>query len=249
LTAPEILLGVYAFAFQIYGDFSGYSNIARGISKWLGFELVVNFHMPYLAVSPSDLWRRWHISLSSWLRDYLYIPLGGSRKGEWMTYRNLMLTMFLGGLWHGADWTYVAWGLYHGAILCLFRLLKIVDPVPGGNAWQRIRWAVRAFIMFHLTCFGWLLFRADSLHTVARMCVDLTTNVHFNAAVLLPPLAMILFFCALSSVIECYTDGETRLDRLLAARWEVQGAVVVYWVVMMLFFQAEGVHEFIYFQF
>ena len=248
LTAPEILLGIYAFAFQIYGDFSGYSSIARGISKWLGFELVVNFHLPYLSVSPSDFWRRWHISLSSWLRDYLYIPLGGSRRGEWMTYRNLMLTMLLGGLWHGANWTFVLWGLYHGAILCLFRLLKIVDPVLGGGVWQRVRWALRVLVMFHLTCFGWLLFRADSLNTVARMCVDLTANMTFTAAAL-PPLAMILFFCVLASLIEWFTDGENRLDRLLRARWGLQSAVVVYLIVMILFFQAEGAHEFIYFQF
>src|SRR5439155_447135 len=116
VSGAEALLGVYAFAFQIYGDFSGYSSIARGISKWLGFELVVNFDNPYLAVSPSDFWRRWHISLSSWLRDYLYIALGGNRGGTLLIYRNLILTMLLGGLWHGANWTFIAWGLYHGLI-------------------------------------------------------------------------------------------------------------------------------------
>ena len=115
MSGSEVLIGLYAFAFQIYGDFSGYSSIARGISKWLGFDLVINFHNPYLAVTPSDFWKRWHISLSSWLRDYLYIPLGGNRRGRLVEYRNLMITMLLGGLWHGASWTFVAWGLYHGA--------------------------------------------------------------------------------------------------------------------------------------
>jgi alginate O-acetyltransferase complex protein AlgI len=116
LTGPEVLIGVYAFAIQIYCDFSGYSSIAQGIAKWLGFDLMWNFKMPYFAVSPSDFWKRWHISLSSWLRDYLYIPLGGNRHGKLMMYRNLILTMALGGLWHGARWTFVIWGLYHGTI-------------------------------------------------------------------------------------------------------------------------------------
>ncbi len=109
LAGPEIALGVIAFAFQIYGDFSGYSAIARGVANWLGFDLMTNFEMPYFAYSPSDFWRRWHISLSQWLRDYLYIPLGGNRGGVYFTYRNLMITMLLGGLWHGANWTFIAW--------------------------------------------------------------------------------------------------------------------------------------------
>ncbi len=117
LTGADVLVGVYAFSMQIYGDFSGYSSIARGISKWLGFDLVLNFRQPYIATTPSDFWKRWHISLSTWLRDYLYIPLGGSRGGAWPEYRNLMITMLLGGLWHGARWTFVAWGFYHGAFL------------------------------------------------------------------------------------------------------------------------------------
>ena len=125
----EVLVGVYAFAFQIYGDFSGYSSIARGISKWMGFDLVINFHNPYLAVTPSDFWQRWHISLSTWLRDYLYISLGGNRGGRLAEYRNLMLTMLLGGLWHGASWTFVAWGLYHGAILCAYRLAGVREAI------------------------------------------------------------------------------------------------------------------------
>ncbi len=111
------LLAVYAFAFQIYGDFSGYTDIARGVSKCLGFELSLNFNLPYFATSPRDFWTRWHISLSQWLRDYLYITLGGSRGGTARTYRNLMITMTLGGLWHGPAWTYVLWGVYHGALL------------------------------------------------------------------------------------------------------------------------------------
>ena len=116
------LLASYAFAFQIYGDFSGYTNMARGVAKCLGFELPLNFNLPYFATSPRDFWNRWHISLSQWLRDYLYIPLGGSRAGSLLTCRNLMLTMVLGGLWHGARWTFVIWGLYQGLLLVAHRL-------------------------------------------------------------------------------------------------------------------------------
>ena len=118
------LLAVYAFAFQIYGDFSGYTNMARGVAKCLGFELPLNFNLPYFATSPQDFWNRWHISLSQWLRDYLYIPLGGSRRGTLLTYRNVMLTMILGGLWHGAQWTFVAWGVYQGRFLIMHRLWR-----------------------------------------------------------------------------------------------------------------------------
>ncbi len=116
------LLAIYAFAFQIYCDFSGYTDAARGIAKCLGIELALNFNLPYFATSPQDFWSRWHISLSKWLQDYLYIPLGGSRGGTLMTYRNLMLTMIIGGLWHGAAWTFVIWGTYQGLILVGHRL-------------------------------------------------------------------------------------------------------------------------------
>ncbi|MBX3199663.1 MAG: MBOAT family protein [Labilithrix sp.] len=244
MTGGEALVGLYAFAFQIYGDFSGYSSIARGISKWLGFELVINFHNPYVALSPSDFWRRWHISLSSWLRDYLYIPLGGNRGGKLMEYRNLMLTMLLGGLWHGASWTFVAWGFYHGAILCIFRLLRIKDPKPS----DRLRWLVRVVVMFHLTCLGWLLFRADSFRTVLEMSVLIATDPRFTPAALAAA-GLIGFHCAALFVVELFTDGENALDRLVRAPWPLQGAFYSYLVAMIFLFGAEQAIAFIYFQF
>ena len=139
----RVLFGVYAFAFQIYGDFSGYTDIARGTARLLGFNIMLNFDLPYFATSPSSFWRRWHISLSTWLRDYLYISLGGNRGGTTAVYRNLMLTMLLGGLWHGASWTFVLWGFYHGALLVAYRAagvrteqgeLPALGPVPDGRA-------------------------------------------------------------------------------------------------------------------
>jgi len=117
-----VLLGTYAFALQIYCDFSGYTDIAQGTARMLGFDICINFRLPYLATNPSDFWQRWHISLSSWLRDYLYIPLGGSRHGRLKTLRNLAITMLLGGLWHGASWHFVAWGAFHGLLLIVYRL-------------------------------------------------------------------------------------------------------------------------------
>jgi D-alanyl-lipoteichoic acid acyltransferase DltB (MBOAT superfamily) len=247
-SGAEILLGVYAFALQIYGDFSGYSAIARGISKWLGFELVINFHLPYLATSPSDFWRRWHISLSTWLRDYLYIPLGGNRHGELATYRNLMITMLLGGLWHGARWTFVAWGLYHGLILCLFPLLGIRDPVPGHTLVSRLNGALRVLVMFHLTCLGWLLFRADSLAIAARMMHDLAFNFHLGPSAL-PASATIVFLCGLPLLLEWALDGEQQVERLVRGSWLARGAVYTYLASMLLIFPADRAQEFIYFQF
>ncbi|RYF30364.1 MAG: MBOAT family protein, partial [Cytophagaceae bacterium] len=134
LSGPQALLAIYAFALQIYGDFAGYSNIARGLAKLLGFELMNNFMTPYFSRNPAEFWRRWHISLSTWLRDYLYIPLGGNRGGNLFTYRNLMITMVLGGLWHGASWPFVLWGAYHGLILILHRLSQpLLRRAFGGS--------------------------------------------------------------------------------------------------------------------
>ena len=151
-------IGMYAFAFQIFGDFAGYTNIARGIAACFGLDLVVNFRAPYFAASPSEFWRRWHISLSEWLRDYLYVPLGGNRSSAPLVIRNLTITMLLGGLWHGAAWTFVLWGAYHGILLTIYRLF---DRTPLGDRSVWGRGAMRV-LFFHLVCAGWILFRADS---------------------------------------------------------------------------------------
>jgi D-alanyl-lipoteichoic acid acyltransferase DltB (MBOAT superfamily) len=151
---------VLAFAFQIYGDFSGYSDIARGLAKIMGFELVENFRAPYLVAGPSEFWKNWHISLSTWLRDYLYIPLGGNRYGRFKTYRNLMITMVLGGLWHGAGFSYLLWGFYHGALLGAQRAWnEFFGSRIGARGWLL---TVQIIGFFGLTCVGWLIFRAGS---------------------------------------------------------------------------------------
>jgi D-alanyl-lipoteichoic acid acyltransferase DltB (MBOAT superfamily) len=156
-----LLLGTYAFAFQIYGDFSGYSCIARGSAQLLGFHFMLNFRQPYLAESLQDFWRRWHISLSTWLRDYLYVPLGGNRMGKARTYVNLMVTMLLGGLWHGANWTFVVWGGIHGAGLAIERLIVGKSQIQSSQAFLA-RWG-RRILIFNLVCLGWVFFRSPSV--------------------------------------------------------------------------------------
>ncbi len=157
----SLVVATMAFAFQIYCDFSAYSDIARGTAKLMGFDIMVNFRLPYFAVSPSDFWRRWHISLSTWLRDYLYIPLGGNRGGSFNTQRNLMLTMLLGGLWHGASWNFVLWGFFHGLILAIYRVAdKRPIDAPVITMRDRAGYLSRVAIMIVLTLIGWVLFRA-----------------------------------------------------------------------------------------
>jgi alginate O-acetyltransferase complex protein AlgI len=172
----EVLVAVYAYATQIFADFCGYTNIAIGIALLLGFDFPQNFDSPYTAVSLQDFWRRWHMTLSRWLRDYLYIPLGGSRGGRLLTYRNLMLTMLLGGLWHGAAWTFVAWGGIHGAGLACERFFDDRRRAAGrirrdGTA---ARWLGR-LLTFNVVCFAWIFFRADSFASAMQVIERLFT--------------------------------------------------------------------------
>jgi alginate O-acetyltransferase complex protein AlgI len=161
------LAAVYAFAFQIYADFSGYSDIARGLASAMGFRFQRNFERPYFAGDPTEFWRRWHTSLSTWLRDYLYIPLGGNRDGTLRTYRNLLATMLLGGLWHGAAWTFVAWGALHGAWLAAHR--RWCESFPRVAAPGFASSAIRVVLCFHAVCLGWIFFRADSFDRAREM--------------------------------------------------------------------------------
>jgi D-alanyl-lipoteichoic acid acyltransferase DltB (MBOAT superfamily) len=181
VTQLDIVVATVLFAIQIYCDFSGYSDIARGCSKIMGIELMTNFKLPYVSRTPSEFWTRWHISLSSWLRDYLYIPLGGNRGNKFMIYRNLMLTMLLGGLWHGAAWNFVLWGAYQGAILCIYRLLGIgvrrADQEEIAiTIKQRILGMFNMLFFFGVTCYGWLLFRAVSFDQIVGFTGQLLTD-------------------------------------------------------------------------
>jgi D-alanyl-lipoteichoic acid acyltransferase DltB (MBOAT superfamily) len=166
MSSGLLLKGAYLFAFQIYGDFSGYSDIARGVSELFGIRLMVNFNQPYLSASITEFWRRWHISLSTWLRDYLYVTLGGNRVGSGKTYRNLMLTMLIGALWHGANWTFVVWGGLHGLLLAVERALGIGKRTRAGAdtlGWRRL---LGILVTFHVATFIWIFFRSPNF-TVA----------------------------------------------------------------------------------
>jgi D-alanyl-lipoteichoic acid acyltransferase DltB (MBOAT superfamily) len=164
----SLLLATYMFAWQIYFDFSGYSDIAIGVARIMGFRFVENFNMPYIAASIQEFWRRWHISLSSWLRDYLYVSLGGNRRGHIRTYANLLITMLLGGLWHGASWNFVIWGGLHGGWLAMERMWKSLRPesdahLPKHPALSSLAPAFRRVLVFHGVCLTWVFFRAATL--------------------------------------------------------------------------------------
>ena len=172
LPAPILVLGYTAYMMQLYFDFSGYSDMAIGIGEFFGITLPENFAYPYLACSVGEYWRRWHISLSSWLKDYLYISLGGNRKGRARTYANLMLTMLLGGLWHGAAVRFILWGALHGAALAVHKALMHAFPSvfkASGEQMRPWRRVLGVLVTFHVVCLGWILFRAPDMHTGERI--------------------------------------------------------------------------------
>jgi D-alanyl-lipoteichoic acid acyltransferase DltB (MBOAT superfamily) len=249
-TGFQTLMGVYAFAWQIYCDFSGYTDIARGVAKLMGFELTLNFNLPYFSTSPKEFWTRWHISLSTWLRNYLYIPLGGSRSTSAKVYRNLMITMILGGLWHGAAWNFVLWGFYQGALLVVHRLLEpTLDRLfAARSAFTRaVSFGFRVFVMFQLTCYGWLLFRAQSFTQIQQMTASLLHPLAGFDRVLLLKVAAFSVPLILVQCIQYYSGKLQFLEfRWMTPEFRVAGyAVIAYFVV----FRAAQPQAFIYFQF
>ena len=168
-------MAMYGYAIQIYCDFSGYSDIAIGLALLLGFTLPINFRTPYQSKSVTEFWRRWHISLSSWLKDYLYISLGGNRKGKYRTYINLFLTMLLGGLWHGASWKFVFWGMLHGTVLGIERFFNNKVNLPN----TRLITVLKIVLTFNFVSFAWLFFRAKDYKTVLHILENIR-NIEFN---------------------------------------------------------------------
>ena len=246
---PILWAGVFAFAVQIFADFSAYTDIARGAARLLGFELCQNFRHPYLADSPADFWRRWHISLSTWFRDYVYIPLGGSRCGLTRQCLALMLTFLLSGLWHGAGWNYLLWGGYHGLLLVLWRLWALA---PAVLQWQRLWKPLRIAITFGLVLIGWLMFRETDVQ-------------HLFALLQLSPLAataeqwwlglyflLLAGFIALPIVIQTAADvwATSWWSRLTdPLRWALQAALLALMTLVIVFFRSTQGSDFIYFQF
>jgi D-alanyl-lipoteichoic acid acyltransferase DltB (MBOAT superfamily) len=246
------LLGVYAFAFQIFGDFAGYSSIAIGIARLMGFQLTTNFLYPYIVTNPRDFWRSWHISLSTWLRDYLYIPLGGNAGGRWLLYRNLFLTMLLGGLWHGAAWTFVVWGAFHGLLLIVHRLTDAklrVARLSEAGLLSKIWWGFKVVLMFHLTCVGWLIFRAPSFAALKDLLLSLLGNMGMPTASHVVTALNILFYAWLAFAIQVivFRRGD-RTDLGGIPVW-IQGVLVGIMFYSILLWGSFGESPFIYFQF
>jgi len=245
----EVVLGTYAFAFQILCDFSGYTDVARGTARLFGFELMLNFDLPYFATSPAAFWRRWHISLSSWLRDYLYVPLGGNRSGPGATYRNLALTMLLGGLWHGAAWTFVLWGAYQGALLIAHRLLqpRLARIEPKGAVGRGVWWTVRAVVMFQLVCLGWMIFRADSVGQLGTLLARIVTEPEVGLAGqwLVPFAVLVVPLLAMQAWQALSNDLEVVLRSPLLVRAPLYAAIFLAIVVL----GEDHGEPFIYFQF
>ncbi len=233
--------GTLAFAFQIYADFSAYTDIARGSGRLLGFDLMENFRAPYLAISPSDFWRRWHISFSTWIRDYLYIPLGGSRAGSrWRLAWVVIVTFGLSGLWHGAAWHFVLWGLYHAAILFAYHALgKGGSWRPRGIPAACARWTVT----FVLVLVGWMLFRAPSLSWLFSVLATAESGLSGQALIVtVEVVALTLLF--LVPIAALYG-----LDRLPVRAWPLKGLAYGCALVGIVLFAQEGGQDFIYFQF
>lgn len=247
---PILWAGVFAFSMQIYADFSAYTDIARGCAKMLGFDIVRNFDHPYVATSPTDFWRRWHISLSNWIRDYVYISLGGGRGGGVRVAWNLMLTFFLCGLWHGAAWNFVIWGLYHGALILLHRALRKILPtgVLNNGAFRMMK----APVMFILVMFGWLFFRETDLSYLIKFLalspMD-ASDFDFRAAEYMALLTFIY-----SSPLWAHVVYSRLREGLLknAGRdfWlALKTGFAVLMVIGMLQFHSGIISDFIYFQF
>lgn len=245
-SALNIVLGVYAFALQIYCDFSGYTDIARGVSKLFGIELSQNFRFPYIASNPSEFWRRWHMSLSSWLRDYLYIPLGGNRFGAVRTKVNLMLTMLLGGLWHGAAWNFILWGAYQGGLLLVNGLIKPFQ-LQGWRA--KVTRVLATLVFFQFVCYGWLLFRARSQTQIRDYTAELLTGSYdWAITVARPPLATLLGIVVLLAYdFTAYRSGRATFYRQWAPPLRAGLYAILAFLTLMGLANARS--AFIYFQF
>jgi alginate O-acetyltransferase complex protein AlgI len=230
-------LSVIGYSYQIYFDFSGYSDMAVGLGYLFGIRLPQNFNSPYKALNISDFWRRWHISLSSCLRDYLYIPLGGSRVSlNWLVYRNLMITMLLGGLWHGAHWTFVLWGAYHGVLLCLYRLF--------GRSWDRLPVVLQRAGTFFLVTVGWVFFRSDSFSVAVGMLARMFT---FSAGALFPGLIGLLVALAVAAAIAHFARNTFEMNHRWNS-WTVAGLSLGYTAALLVIASGQQ-SPFLYFQF
>jgi D-alanyl-lipoteichoic acid acyltransferase DltB (MBOAT superfamily) len=239
----------YGYAIQIYCDFSGYSDMAIGIALLMGFRLSVNFRTPYKSGSITEFWRRWHISLSTWLRDYLYISMGGNRKGKFRMYFNLFMTMLLGGLWHGASWKFVIWGVLHGLALVVERLFKNVLHLPK-NTFVRI---IQVLLTFHFVVFCWIFFRAKDFETAFELIGNIG-QLQWNPdqyLVILEGYRNVMFVMLFGFLWHFlpsrWSDGLKQAFGYLPIAGKALILAAVFWLVYAS--SSEGPQPFIYFQF
>ncbi|HZQ84035.1 MAG TPA: MBOAT family O-acyltransferase, partial [Acidimicrobiales bacterium] len=263
-SALEVLFAIYGYAVQIYADFSGYTDIAIGVALLLGFRFPENFNAPYTAESLQDFWRRWHITLSLWLRDYVYIPLGGNRGSRWKTARNIFLTMLIGGLWHGAAWTFVAWGALHGGgqVVGMLRRDRAArrqpespEPLEGSGRVAVLAPAsveaparvwVRRLVTFHLVCLGWVLFRATSFGNAVTL---LSRLAHPGAAPLVTPLVVGVIVVSIASQYvprDIVSRAQQRFAELAPV---AQGGAIAAGLYTITTLGPQGVAPFIYYRF
>lgn len=249
-----IILGAIAFGIQIYCDFSGYTDIAIGVALVLGFKIPINFNKPYFATSPSDFWRRWHISLSSWLRDYLYIPLGGNKKSKIRTYFNLFIVMFLGGLWHGASWNFVIWGILHGTYLAIHK--STVDKFPTLKNYRFFKTKIGKIISIAITQYfvflAWIAFRVQDTNNMTYamqkyVLIDFQTThtIQFLSSHKIP-LMLMMFFILLHYVSYKKSNLSEIISSLRLSYWIIFLTGVA--LLILLFFNGKP-EDFLYFKF
>jgi len=262
-SACDLWLITYAFAFQIFFDFAGYTDIARGSALLFGYKVPINFNLPYIASNVADFWHRWHISLSTWLRDYLFIPLGGSRGSRWFTYRNLFITMALGGLWHGAAMHFLLWGAYQGIILIAHReYVRLLEAVGVHKKLveSKIYHVFAVIATFHLVCVGWVFFRADTgeiaWQMLAKMAQAPIELLNFSLAgleilkirdpIIFPALLLLLPGLMIAHVLVNWLNDKSFYQK---PPWAVQVGVMVVLMCLLTIFSPDSSPKFIYFQF
>ena len=237
------LLASLMFPFQIYGDFAGYSLIAIGVAKVLGFRLMENFHRPYFSTSVGEFWHRWHISLSTWFKDYLYIPLGGNRVGKLRNYFNLFVTFVVSGIWHGANWTFLCWGSLHGLLLCIEKALGI-----GKTQYSGFRKCCHWLVTFVLVSFAWILFRANNLHdawtVISGIFTDFEAPHKEYANFIGIGLAMIIL-----AYKELSDEFHWRFNPAESSSWLIRHVYMILMIAYIILFGVLGGDQFIYFQF
>jgi D-alanyl-lipoteichoic acid acyltransferase DltB (MBOAT superfamily) len=262
-SSVDLWLIAYAFAFQIFFDFAGYTDVARGSALLFGYKVPINFNLPYIASNVADFWHRWHISLSTWLRDYLFIPLGGSRGGRFLTHRNLFITMALGGLWHGAATHFLVWGVYQGIVLIVHReyqhLLQKIG-VPKSIIESKVYHVLSVILTFHVVCVGWVFFRADSVPIAMKMLtkmamapVDLFSFslaqlevLKIRDPLIFPSLLFLLPGLMIAHIVVNYLNDKEIYRK---PPWAVQVGVMVALMCLLTIFSPDSSPRFIYFQF